>query len=365
MVGSPPQNIMLADRDGNIAWTIMGRIPLRIGYDPRLPASWADAGTGWQGWLASEDYPLVKNPPAGILWTANARTADGAALERIGRGGYDLGARAQQIRDRLAAIDKASIDDMLSIQLDDRALLQQRWRELLLDALGRSNLDATSRRAKLRAVVAAWDGRAAPDSAGYRLVWEFRRLTRETLLAQIVFGCATQAERFELRRVYQSEGPVWRLVTEKPAHLLPAPYADWDDFLLTMADEAIATCGDEALDQCRWGEINRVEIRHPLARAVAPLTRWLTVQSGPLPGGQYTPRVQQARHGASERFAVSPGDEANGYFHMPGGQSGHPLSHYFRAGHSAWASGERLPFLPGPAEHTLALAPAGVESPAS
>jgi penicillin G amidase len=54
-VGSPPQNIMLADRDGNIAWTIMGRIPLRIGYDPRLPSSWADGRTGWRGWLEPQD----------------------------------------------------------------------------------------------------------------------------------------------------------------------------------------------------------------------------------------------------------------------------------------------------------------------
>ncbi|HSG63412.1 MAG TPA: penicillin acylase family protein, partial [Gammaproteobacteria bacterium] len=69
-IGSPPQNIMLADRDGNTAWTIMGRIPLRAGYDPRLPASWADGGTGWIGWLATEDYPVVKNPPRGFLWTA-------------------------------------------------------------------------------------------------------------------------------------------------------------------------------------------------------------------------------------------------------------------------------------------------------
>jgi len=90
---------------------------------------------------------------------------------------------------------------------------------------------------------------------------------------------------------------------------------------------------------------------------VPALARWLTVQSAPLPGGLYAPRVQQERHGASERFAVSPGDEVNGYFHMPAGQSGHPLSPFFDAGHDAWARGEPTPFLPGPAEHTLTLVP--------
>ena len=58
-------------------------------------------------------------------------------------------------------------------------------------------------------------------------------------------------------------------------------------------------------------------------------------------------RAQRSAWGASERFAVSPGDEANGYFHMPGGQSGHPLSRFYRAGHEAWVTGEPTPFLPG------------------
>ena len=31
--GGPPQNVTVADRDGRIGWTIMGRIPLRAGFD--------------------------------------------------------------------------------------------------------------------------------------------------------------------------------------------------------------------------------------------------------------------------------------------------------------------------------------------
>jgi penicillin amidase len=60
-------------------------------------------------------------------------------------------------------------------------------------------------------------------------------------------------------------------------------------------------------------------------------------------------------HGASERLVVSPGDEKNGLFHMPGGQSGHPLSPFYRSGHGNWARGDPTPFLPGPTEHRLTL----------
>ena len=42
--------------------------------------------------------------------------------------------------------------------------------------------------------------------------------------------------------------------------------------------------------------------------------------------------------------------------HMPGGQSGHPLSEFYRAGHAAWVHGEPTPFLPGPPQYELILA---------
>ncbi len=54
--------------------------------------------------------------------------------------------------------------------------------------------------------------------------------------------------------------------------------------------------------------------------------RWVNVPGRPLPGDQDMPRVQGAGFGASERLVVSPGHEEDGFFHMPVGQSGHPMS---------------------------------------
>lgn len=70
-------------------------------------------------------------------------------------------------------------------------------------------------------------------------------------------------------------------------------------------------------------------------------------------GDRHVPRVQSREDGASERFGVAPGREHDGYFQMPGGQSGHPLSPWYRAGHQAWLRGEPAPFLPGPPAHTI------------
>jgi penicillin amidase len=69
------------------------------------------------------------------------------------------------------------------------------------------------------------------------------------------------------------------------------------------------------------------------------------------------PRVQGRANGASERLVVSPGHEETGLFHMPVGQSGHPLSPYYQKGHEAWEEGRATPFLPGKAVHRLTLRP--------
>ena len=77
----------------------------------------------------------------------------------------------------------------------------------------------------------------------------------------------------------------------------------------------------------------------------------------PLAGDSDMPMAQTGRHGQSERLVVSPGHEAEGLFNMPGGQSGHPMSPYYRAGHDAWVRGDATPLLPGPAQHMLTLTP--------
>lgn len=77
-----------------------------------------------------------------------------------------------------------------------------------------------------------------------------------------------------------------------------------------------------------------------------------------LPGDRDMPRVQTPNFGASERMVVSPGHEADGFVHMPGGQSGHPLSPYWGAGHEDWVHGRPTPFLPGKAQHVMTLVPA-------
>ncbi|MEO8010637.1 MAG: penicillin acylase family protein, partial [Dokdonella sp.] len=107
-----------------------------------------------------------------------------------------------------------------------------------------------------------------------------------------------------------------------------------------------------------WGERNTARITHPLSRALPGfLARHLDMPREALPGDSNMPRVQGPAFGASERFAVAPGDEDRGYFQLAGGQSGHPLSPFYGAGHADWVAGKPTPFLPGANQHRLIFKP--------
>jgi penicillin amidase len=355
--GIPPQNFLCADASGRIGWTIAGRLPRRVGHDGRLPVSFADGTRRWEGLRPPAETPRLVDPPDGRLWTANSRVVDGAALALIGDAGYALGARAGQIRDGLRAAERFSERDLLAIQLDDRALFLSRWQALLLRQLTPEAVAADPRRAEARRLVQGWGARASVGSVGYRLVRAWRLAVTARALAPLLEAPRRLDPRVEGARLHQAEGLVWRLVIERPAHLLAPAEGSWERLLLGALDdvlEALPGRGRE-LSGRTWGEQNTAAIRHPLSGAAPGLSRLLDLPAEPLPGDTHLPRVQSPDFGASERLVVSPGREAVGIMHAPGGQSGHPRSPFYRAGHDAWARGEPSPFLPGPTVHTLVL----------
>ena len=357
-LGMPPQNFVSGDAEGNIAWTIAGQLPVRSEYDSSIPADWSEH-EGWIGWLDADHYPRVINPESGRIWTANARVVGGEALEKIGDGDYDLGARAMQIRDGLFAKESFKPGDMIEIQFDDRAIFMTPWRELLLDVLDDAAVRHSSERRAYRDLVENWIPRASAKSVGYRLVRAFRSEVRKMVFDALMSPVTDAYDgEIEFWISNQFEGPLWAVLQERPLHILPAEYDSWEDLMLQAVDrnlEYFTSNFDGGLARRHWGERNTAAIRHPLSRALPILSTWLDMPPDPLSGDSNLPKVQGANWGASERFAVSPGNEANAYLHMPTGQSGHPLSEFYRAGHEFWVQGRPMGFLPGATEHVLTL----------
>lgn len=358
--GIPAENFLVVDSAGNIAWTIAGRIPIRQGYDPELPAYWDKPGVGWTGWLDPDRYPRVVNPPDGRLWTANNRIADGSMLSLIGDGGYDLGARAQQMRDDLMAKDKLTPSDMLHVELDDRAVFLGRWHDLLLKVLGPGEVAGHPQRAQFLRYVKDWGGRAAVDSVGYRLVRDFRHEVEGLAFDPLIAPCRRVAPGCNFTVFGQREGPLWELVTKQPMNMLSPAYESWSDLMLVAVDRVIRKLWvpGSGLETRTWGQRNTVRIDHPISGAVPFLSHWIDMPPAELPGDTDMPRVQGTSFGASERMVVEPADQRTGIFEMPTGESGYPLSPYYGDQETAWEQGRETPFLPGAAVHTLKFRPA-------
>ena len=353
--GMPAQNVMMADEQGRIGWVLSGRLPQRRGIDPSRPSPWHLKDAGWNGWIPRSESPRLLDPPQGYAWSANARVVGGEAYARIGDGIYAPAARARQIRARLEGLGQATPADLLAIQLDDRADYLANWQPLFVAALERGGVAAAAKQ------VAGWSGHAAIDDAGYRLLREFERRVAVRAFTMLAVEAETRWPGFDWDPPQRFTETAWRLVTERPMHLLDPRFADWDHWLADVASETArdlpAAC--VSIETCTWGRVNTAAIQHPISFALPVLSRFLDMPAESLPGDWSTPRVQSPTFGASERFGVSPGHETEGYLHMPGGQSGHPLSPFYRAGHDDWAHGRPTPFLPGIVAHVLRLVPEG------
>ena len=369
-IAMPAQNILFADRTGRIAWRVTGALPARsAGCAPAMQpgAVAAAACTPWPA--TTQGHPVILDPPNARLWTANNRVADGAALARLGDAGYAQGMRALQIRDGLVQRRVLNERDLLAIQLDDRAWTVDAWWGVMHDASRRAGTPA------LRALAQASPRRplrADVESTSFRIARAWRQAVNERIAAGLLAPAHAVLDDDDAPpSIPQLESIAWPLVTTRPAHLVPRVFARCVDASAACGDaswnalmeDAAREVRDSLLDigplaQRTWGESNTAAICHPLSAAL-PLIgpRALCMPADPLPGDVGMPRVQRPGFGASQRMVVSPGREADGILHMPGGQSGHPMSRYWGAGHDDWVRGRPSAFLPGRTERVLVLMP--------
>lgn len=359
----PSQNIVIAHRDGGIAWVVSGYLPDRFGFNGRYPVSWADGTKGWRGAIPEAERPVLINPDEGILYTANNRTIAHERARKLG-GIWTAGERAGRIAERLRERDRFSEDDLFEIQLDTRVALFDFYVELANEAMQH---DADVNDEAMRDMLAqgeealeAWNGTADADQSAVLLLDYYRRVLHSRILAPLISRCKVYDPAFEYRW-FMDEEPLRRILEERPAHLLPPGHSTWEDFLARSWRTTLQT-----LDQARfpngihttWGEINRAQVNHPLTQAMPMLARSLNLPEAPQSGHPFAVRVATPIFGASARMVVSPGRESMGILHTPAGQSGHPQSPHYRIGHEEWLAGIPLPLVPQQMETQLRLEPA-------
>ncbi len=359
--GGPQLNVLLTDDKGSIAWTLMGKIPKRFGNDGLVSRSWTNGSTGWNGYVEPVNLPRVIDPPEGILVSANDRRLGKNYPYVIGHQ-FGNGYRAYRITQQLTQMPKIGEWAMFDLQLDTESEFYVFYQQLALNSLTKEVVAAQPDMAEARDYLLAWDGRADVGSLGFALLVEFRKQLIESVFTPFLAASRQADKNFSYAWTY-IDTPLQSLLNEKPPQILPdaAHYRNWDDFILGQLKRSIqqvqARQPSVALMELNWGRLNKVKQAHPFSKAMPILSDLLDMPEEALPGCAFCVRAAGPGFGASERLVVSPGYFDDAILHMPGGQSGHPLSTYYRDQQNYWLKGVPMPLTAGKPEYTLLLQP--------
>ena len=347
-IAIPTQNLVIVDETGNAAWlpggAVMDRQSASFTAIKQQDATMPERAT---------KLPMLLNPEMGRIWTANARVISAEDFKVWGDGGYALGARGQQIRDRLFEKDTFSETDFYAIQLDNHARFLIPWQHLLYGLLNMQDIEFKPDLAYLN----AWKECACEDSVGYTLVKHFRREVIQTLFGGLLSNLDQQGvnSRSLLRGI---EPATWQLIHSQPDSWLPAGTESFDELLVDAYRRAKHKLLDKYspveadMEALAWGKVNALSVEHPFASQIPLIGSMLNMQQVEGFGDTYMPAVQAPSFGASERFFVSPGHLEDAILTLPGGQSGHPLSDFFTAGFNDYATHAATPLLPSEPIHS-------------
>jgi len=354
-IGGPSLAVVAGDVEGRVAWGVAGVLPRREGADGRRPVASGSGGAVWTGPRPEAERPIVVDSTGGVLVTANHRFAPMEASREFS-GIWLSPTRAARIHQLLAQDARPQEDLHHHHQLDTHSLEHEEVRGLLLELIPDDPADPIL--ASIRGQAAQWDGRANAGSIPFRTLEVARRALRDAALAPLLAPVVEAAPGFRYTWLLAHE-PAFRLLEERPEHLLPREVdgravEGWDAYLTDALLEAFREAGGPEIP---WGQDNRAAIGHPFSAVQPRLARFLDMPRDPLSGWAGAVRAQTPTYGQSLRFVGRPGHPERAILDVPGGQSGHFLSPWYRAGYASWVEGRGGSLMAGPAEHRLRLIP--------
>ena len=352
---APMQNMVYADRDGNIGFFAPGQIPIRKQGDGTVPVPGWSGEYDWDGWIPFEELPQAFNPPSGHIATANNKIVpDGYPylLTHDWDGPY----RVERIEAGLAETPRQSIDSSAALQGDVVSLSAKHLLPLMLasnpaDARAKSAMDLLSH----------WDSKMVADRPEPLIFIAWLRALNKHLY-QPALG--PQFERYWAMRSLATEG-----VLTQHQHwcgqggcgaALQASLAD-------ALDELTAKYGTD-MGAWRWGTAHPALFAHPIFHRL-PVLRQIfdrqapadgsadTVDAGAFqfgnPDGPYTDI-----HGPALRAIYDLSDLDKSVFLTALGQSAHVLSPHYADFLPRWRAFDWLRLPHDPTGETLTLVPA-------
>jgi penicillin amidase len=369
----PTQNVVYADDQGHVAYHAIGKVPIRTGgpglFDVPVPHETLNEHYGWGlrspdlpplNYIPFDQMPNAFDPPSGFLATANSRVTTDKSPYPITDDWADP-YRIERIYKSLDGRDQLTPADMLAVQTDIYSEVDQEMGHRFAYAIDHTpgpdgNGDEELRQAA--DLMRSWDGRLTTDSAAASLVTQTRAalwpMILQPKLSNLVSDYQWSESDFALEEIVMHAKPEW----------LPTGYKNWDA-LLTAAVRQGMRNGKAPADVARWtyGSWHVVDIEHPLAAFLPLIGRFAGTGPQPQSGDGTTVKQVGRTLGPSQRFTMDWSNIDASTENIVMGQSGNPLSPYFRDQWNDWYNGTTfaLPFTPAAVatqtRHTLRLLP--------
>jgi penicillin amidase len=345
LLTSPPQNLMLADRDGRIAQYLVGRTPIRRSGDGTLPMPGWDGAADWVGFVPFDAMPHAEDPEGGILAAANSRPAPADHPVFLGRDWFGDW-RLRRIGELLAARPRHDAAGFARMQAD---IVSPFAREVLPTLLAASPGPAAAR---AQALLAGWDGAMRAESPQPLIFHAWTRRFRRLALEAHGAGAAVDhvGQEFTAFLLHpDGRGAAW-CGPDRCALLLARALDE------TVAELSARFGADPAA--WRWGAVHVARFEHPLLRFV-PGLGWLTRMEAASGGDGETlarggfreqgPNPFAHVHGAGLRIVADLADPDGVLAMIATGQSGHPMSDHWGSLLGRWQAGEVIRLTRAPA----------------
>jgi penicillin amidase len=334
----PGENMIWADRGGNIGWQVVGIAPIRKNWDGLVPVP-GDGRYEWEGFLPIKELPHQYNPEKGFWATANENLVPANYPHRYAVGWeWADSSRANRINAILNIDKKFTQEELEQLQCDYYSLPASRLVPWLKNVRF-----SDAKHDSLKNLLLNWDFVLDKNSveAGIYMAWE-KKLTERTHPLMVPEHARSVIKTVSLRKVIQ-----W-IATNR------TELKGRDTFLQTSFEEAIKSLTEKLGTQVsnwKYGQsaYHHVLIKHPLSNIINDSLQQL-FNCGPLPRGGsgstvgVTSNNDNQSHGATFRLVADVSDWDNTRFTNAPGQSGDVRSVFYKNLFERWANDAHSPF---------------------
>ncbi len=329
------QNMVYADKEGNIGLYAAGAVPLRKGVGYLIRSGQTDE-YDWKGLVPFDELPHVYNPESGMVSSANNKTVGNDYPYYIGLL-YSQEYRISRIREMLNEKEKLSVEDFARMQADQKSWLVKEFLPDILNVLKGKDLNESEKTGLT--VLSGWNGIMEQDNPA-PLIFErmYKAMVKNFIsdeLGEELYG--EYGNNSSLSRGFMEN--IWTNKELKFCDDINTPdqKEDFSDIVAKSYKEVIADLTTELGSdpgKWQWGDVHQLTLEHPLGK-VNILDRLFGFNRGPFKVGgsfhtvnPFTPE-NNAVHAASQRHVFSTADWDESITVIPTGESGIPASKFY------------------------------------